>query len=178
MFEDLLQQFLPREASSLIQFIKYALAGGVATVTDVFVFYLLAWKVIPALRPDDPVVTRLKLRVIPITELQRSQRFILITFFVFLVSNVVAYVLNILWVFEAGRYVVWYVELALFYAVSGISIFLGTAVGWSLIRYLHLSTTSACPRLHGLGSASLIRRTWVEASPSRFPNGPCSCPAM
>ncbi|HMP73867.1 MAG TPA: GtrA family protein [Kiritimatiellia bacterium] len=142
MFEEILQQFLQREASPLIQFIKYGIAGGVATLTDILVFYLIAWKVLPALRPDDPIVTRLGFTVTPITELQRSQRFIVITVCAFMVSNLVAYVSNILWVFEPGRHA-WYIEVGLFYAVSGVSIFLGTSIGWSLIRFFHLSTTTS-----------------------------------
>lgn len=137
---DFLQQFLQREASPLVQFIKYALGGGVATAVDMLVFFLVAWKLLPALRADDPVVTRLHLSVRPVEEADRSRRFIIITAMAFLFSNLTAYLINIAWVFEPGRYA-WYVELALFYAVSGVSIVIGTFLGWSLIRFLHLSTT-------------------------------------
>ncbi len=44
------QQFLQRDAGPVVQFIKYAIAGGSATGVDVLVFYLAAWKLIPALR--------------------------------------------------------------------------------------------------------------------------------
>lgn len=140
--DDLLQQFLGREAGPLVQFIKYALAGGVATAVDIFVFYLVAWKFLPALRADDPVVRRLGLKVTAVTEAQRSSRFIYVTLIAFLFSNFTAYIINIAWVFEPGRHA-WYVELALFYAVSGISIFIGTGIGWVMIKMFHLSTTAS-----------------------------------
>lgn len=137
---DLIQQFLQRDASPLVQFIKYALAGGVATGVDILVFFFVAWKLLPALREDDPLARKFRIRVTPVDDMTRSRRFILITAIAFLFSNLTAYLINILWVFKAGRYA-WYVELGLFYAVSGISIVLGTAIGWSMIRFLRLSTT-------------------------------------
>ena len=39
---------------ALIQFIKYGIAGGLATVVHMFVFFLMAWKVCPALTAKDP----------------------------------------------------------------------------------------------------------------------------
>lgn len=140
--EDLIQQFLQRDASPLVQFIKYAIGGGIATAVDMLVFYIVAWKILPALRPDDPVVTRLGLKVREVTEEQRSRRFVIITLIAFLFSNLTAYVINIFWVFEPGRHV-WWIELLLFYAVSGISIVIGTSIGWVMIKWFHLSTTAS-----------------------------------
>ncbi len=134
------QQLSARDAGPLAQFIKYALGGGVATAVDMFVFFLVAWRLLPALRADDPIVRRLGLTVRPVSEEARSRRFIWITGIAFLFSNMTAYLINILWVFQPGRHA-WYVEVALFYAVSGISIVIGTSLGWGLIRYLHVSTT-------------------------------------
>jgi len=140
--DDLIQQFLQRDASPLVQFIKYAIGGGIATAVDMLVFYIVAWKILPALRPDDPVVTRLGLTVREVTEEQRSRRFVIITLIAFLFSNLTAYVINIFWVFEPGRHV-WWIELLLFYAVSGISIAIGTSIGWVMIKWFHLSTTAS-----------------------------------
>jgi putative flippase GtrA len=137
---DLLQQFLQRDAGPVVQFIKYAIAGGIATGVDMVVFFSVAWLWLPALREDDPIVRRFHLTVTPVEEATRSRRFVLVTAIAFIFSNLTAYLINIVWVFQAGRYA-WYVELALFYAVSGISIVLGTFLGWSLIRFMHLSTT-------------------------------------
>ncbi|HMP90995.1 MAG TPA: GtrA family protein [Kiritimatiellia bacterium] len=142
MVEEILQQFLQKDSGPVVQFIKYAIAGGFATCVDVLVFYLIAWKLYPALREDDPLVVRLKLKVKAVTEKQRSFRFVIITMIAFMFSNFTAYIINVLWVFESGRHQ-WWVELLLFYAVSGISIVLGTAVGWVMIKWFHLSTTAS-----------------------------------
>jgi len=135
-----LQQFLQQDASPIVQFIKYAIGGAVATGVDMLVFFFVAWKLLPALREDDPLARRLRIRVSPVDDMTRSRRFIWITAIAFLFSNLTAYLINIVWVFKAGRYA-WYVELGLFYAVSGISIVIGTFLGWSMIRFLRLSTT-------------------------------------
>ncbi|HMO98624.1 MAG TPA: GtrA family protein [Kiritimatiellia bacterium] len=140
MVEDLLQQFLQRESGPLVQFIKYAIGGGIATSVDILGFYLVAWKLLPALRDDDPVVVRLGLTVKAVTEAERSSRFIAITLIAFIFSNLTAYLINIYWVFEPGRHA-WYWEVLLFYAVSGISIFIGTAIGWVMIKWFHVSTS-------------------------------------
>lgn len=140
--EDFIQQFFQRDSGPLVQFIKYAIGGGIATGVDIIVFYFVAWKLIPALREDDPVVKRLGIKVKPVTEKQRSNRFVIVTAIAFLFSNLTAYVLSIYWIFQPGRHA-WYIELLLFYAVSGISIFIGTFVGWALIKWFHLSTTAS-----------------------------------
>jgi putative flippase GtrA len=140
--QDIIAQFTSSDAGPVIQFIKYAIAGGVATFVDIVVFYTLAWKVFPALNADDVVVRILKLSIKPVDELTRSRRFVIITAIAFFFSNLTAYLINVAWVFEAGRHA-WWIEIGLFYAVSGISIVLGTFLGWVMIRFMHLSTTSS-----------------------------------
>ena len=54
----------------------------------------------------------------------------------------VAYIINVLWVFEAGKYPI-IIEILLFYAVSGISVFLGTLLMGILIKRFGLLTTYA-----------------------------------
>ncbi|MFH0953346.1 MAG: GtrA family protein [Verrucomicrobiota bacterium] len=136
----ILEQLTSHEAGPVVQFIKYAVGGAVATAVDIFVFYALSWKLIPALNDQDPLVRLLHLRITHVEEDLRSRRFVVNSACAFMFSNLTAYIINILWVFEAGRYA-WWVELGLFYAVSGVSIFIGTFLGWALIRTLHLSTT-------------------------------------
>ena len=140
--KDILKQFMQREANPFIQFIKYAMAGGMATAVDIVVFYLLAWKVIPALGQTDPLVQLLGLDVAAISETLRSTNYLIDKGLTFLVSNFTAYIINILWVFESGRHSRW-VELGLFYLVSIISFALGTFIGWMMIRWFGFSTTVA-----------------------------------
>jgi putative flippase GtrA len=54
----------------------------------------------------------------------------------------VAYITNILWVFEGGKYH-FIIEILMFYAVSGISAFLGTMLMGFLINRFGILTTYA-----------------------------------
>ena len=60
----------------------------------------------------------------------------------FILSNLTAYILNILWVFKGGRHH-WLVEIGLFYAVSGVSLFIGMGLQTWLIASQGMSTTVA-----------------------------------
>ncbi len=122
------------------QFFKYAFFGALATGVDMLVFFACAWKVFPALRADDPVARRLGLHVLPVEEEVRSRRFVQCTVVAFLFSNLTAYLLNVLWVFESGRHSR-LVEFLLFLAVSATSVTVGGWLGWLMIRMGHLSTS-------------------------------------
>ncbi|MCF7838611.1 MAG: GtrA family protein [Candidatus Marinimicrobia bacterium] len=135
------RDFHRRDAHPFAQFIKYAMAGGLATLTDILVFYSLSWFVFRALAPDDPLLRLLNLSVPALEESVRLRHFALNKALAFIASNMTAYLLNILWVFTRGRHR-WYIELGLFYAVSGISFFLGTGLGGWLIYRFALSTTA------------------------------------
>ena len=138
----ILIQFTRREAHPAIQFIKYAIAGVVATAVDVLAFYAAAILILPALDPSDPVARLLGLHVLPIAEGLRSSRYVWDKVIAFFFSNLTAYVVNILWVFTPGRHGK-AMEIALFYAVSAASFSVGTALGWLLIRWTGLPTTYA-----------------------------------
>jgi len=123
-----------------LQFIKYALCGGFATAVDIAIFFTMAWLVLPALRPDDPLARWLGGRIRPVDERQRPARFLANTLAAFMVSNLVAYALNAAWVFVPGRHSRG-MEIALFFSVSAVSVGVGATVGWALIRWLKWSTT-------------------------------------
>ncbi len=130
------------ENDTIVQFIKYALAGGLATVTHIVVFHLIAWKAFPALQPDDHAVRLLRLRIREINDYQRARNSMISNAVAFLVSNMVAYITNIIWVFERGRHA-FLIEIGLFYLVSGISVVLGTSLMGFLIRRFGMLTTYA-----------------------------------
>ncbi len=149
----IIEQFMGRDASPLIQFIKYAIAGGMATAVHITVFHICAWKLFPALQERDWAVKLLGLRVAPEDDRLRSRNSMIDNGIAFLFSNMTAYLVNIFWVFEPGRYH-WLVEVGLFYAVSGVSVVIGTALmGW-LIRKYGMTTTYAF--ITNLVSALLI----------------------
>lgn len=139
---NLAHQFLSRDAGPVIQFVKYAIGGAVATLTHIAVFHLLAWKIWPALQTEDWFVRWLHISVSYRDNATRSRNSMIDNGIAFVISNFVAYIINILWVFKPGRYP-WFVELGLFYLVSGGSMLVGTALMGFLIRRYGIRTTFA-----------------------------------
>ncbi len=139
---NIIDQFLGHEAGNLVQFIKYGISGGIATATHILVFHLVAWKIFFALQRDDWFVKFLNLRIRNLDDTTRSRNSMKGNWVAFLVSNLVAYLINIYWVFVPGRYD-WIIEIALFYLVSGVSIVIGTALMGILIRRFGMLTTYA-----------------------------------
>jgi len=130
------------ENPAILQFIKYALAGGLATVTHICLFHLIAWKIFPSLQEKDHAVRFFNLTIRKINDATRSRNSMIGNVIAFLFANMVAYITNILFVFQGGKYSI-IVEILLFYAVSGISTFLGTVLMGILIRRFGLLTTYA-----------------------------------
>lgn len=136
------RQFLRPDSGPWSQFIKYAVAGGVATGVHVGIFYVLSIAVLSALRPDDPVARFLGLRIEPFAETIRVVNATINNWLAFLVANLIAYLLNIAMVFRAGRHARW-LEILMFYGVSAISVFFGTALMGLLIQRFGIHTTPA-----------------------------------
>ena len=130
------------DSPTLIQFIKYALAGTLATIVHIIIFHLVAWKIFPALQAKDHAVRFFKLPIRIINDVTRARNSMIDNCIAFLVSNMVAYITNILWVFQGGKYH-FLIELLLFYAVSGTSALLGTMLMGLLIKRFGLLTTYA-----------------------------------
>jgi len=133
---------LSRDSGNLLQFIKYALSGAVATVVHIAIFHLMAWKIFFALQPRDWFVKLLGLPIADLDDAARSRNSMLSNGAAFLVSNLVAYLINVYWVFVPGRHP-WVVEVGLFYLVSGAAIFIGTWMMGMLIRRFGMLTTYA-----------------------------------
>jgi len=130
------------DSAALIQFVKYGLAGGLATVTHIIIFHAVAWRIFPALQEKDHAVRFLKLSVKEVNDSRRARNSMISNFIGFLIANIVAYITNILWVFEGGKYH-FIIEILLFYAVSGISVFLGTILMGFLIKRFGILTSYA-----------------------------------
>jgi putative flippase GtrA len=138
-----IQAFLTEKDNRLVQFIKYGMCGGAATVVDVTGFFLLAWLAFPALRESDPFAKLLgmfHLDIRTVSESLRLRNYWIDKGIGFIFSNFTAYVLNVMFVFKAGKHKRHH-ELMLFYAVSLISFLIGTAAGDLLIRFGGLDTT-------------------------------------
>jgi len=138
----LIKQLTSKEHGPGVQFLKYAVAGGIATVVHIFIFYTLAYKFIPALAPDDILSRLITIPPHGLTDGVRSLHAAIDNFCAFMVSNTVVYVINIRWVFEAGRHSR-FKEVAMFFAVSGFSVLIGTGLQTLLIGEFGLGTSYA-----------------------------------
>jgi len=138
----LLAQFTGRNHSPLVQFIKYGIAGAIATVVHVSLFFLLSWKVIPALTADDPLAGLLHIPPSRISDAMRALHAAINNAIAFMISNFVVYWINISWVFESGRHSFWK-EIGLFYGVAGMSVAIGIGLQSLLIAGFGISTTYA-----------------------------------
>jgi putative flippase GtrA len=136
----LLKKLLMEKSHPGFQFLKYSMCGGIAFATDMVVFFLVAWLLFPALTENDLFVRLFNLQVESIPENVRTINFCIGNVIAFMVSNLTAYVLNILFVFKAGKHSR-RKELGLFYLVSALSVGIGVAVGVVLIRVFGLSTS-------------------------------------
>jgi len=137
-----LKQFLQREADPDIQFLKYAIAGAMATVIHIGLFHLLAWKLFPALQAEDPFTKLLGLTVEPLEDAVRARNSMYSNLTAFVFTNFFCWVLNRLWVFSPGRHHI-LIELGLFYLASASAIGLGTIVMVWLIQHYGMVTTLA-----------------------------------
>ncbi|MBQ8571013.1 MAG: GtrA family protein [Kiritimatiellae bacterium] len=137
-------QFIGDGASAhpIIQFIKYAFAGGIATVVHILTFYTCCWKLFPSLTQNDIVVRVLKAKVIELPAEARARNAVYSNIVAFFASNIVCYIINRIFVFKPGEHNV-VVEFLLFLAVSAIAIFLGTAIMRWLIKHFNMQTTFA-----------------------------------
>jgi putative flippase GtrA len=139
---NIIDQFLANEAGNLLQFVKYGISGCIATATHILVFHLAAWKMFFALQADDWFVRLFKVPIQQLDDTTRSRNSMKANAVAFVISNLVAYFINIYWVFVPGRYH-WVLEMGLFYLVSGIAIVIGTALMGFLIRRFGMLTTHA-----------------------------------
>jgi putative flippase GtrA len=137
-----IEQIKRRKTEQLVQFVKYGIAGGFATFVHIIIFYLVAWKIFPSLQDNDFVVVIFGLTVIEVDVTSRSINSMLANGVAFICSTMVAYIINIFWVFKSGRHNR-FVEIGLFYLVSGTSVLIGTSTMGFLISYYSLQTTFA-----------------------------------
>lgn len=139
---NIIDQFLAHDTGNIFQFVRYGISGCIATLTHVIVFHLVAWKIFFALQTDDWFVRFLNLPIQELDDTTRSRNSMKGNGVAFLISNLVAYFINIYWVFVPGRYH-WIAEISLFYLVSAVAIVIGTALMGFLIRRFGMLTTYA-----------------------------------
>jgi len=126
----------------LIQFLKYGIAGGLATTVHIGLFYWMAMRWLPALNEHDVIASLLHLSVPEVSHSIRARNSMIDNTVAFLFSNLTAYIINIVWVFERGRHHP-ALEFLFFYAVSGVSILIGSVLMGALIHSFGMTTTAA-----------------------------------
>ena len=142
-----LQKFLSHDAGPVAQFIKYAIAGGMATAVHILTFFLCGWLLFPCLTEADPVVRLLHAifgaSIAAAPETGRALNAFLCNGIAFFASNTFCYIANRLLVFKPGRHH-WVVEMLLFFAVSALSsIVVGASIQTWLIHSFGMETTYA-----------------------------------
>ncbi len=138
----LVAKILSRDANPVVQFLKYAVAGGIATAVHILTFFLAGFFVFPCVASDDILVRLFSLAAPVVEETLRARNAVFCNIIAFLVSNTVCYIINRLFVFKPGRHSM-VVEFLLFFAVSAISVGLGTFLMGVLIDRFGIQTTYA-----------------------------------
>jgi len=140
----ILVQFTRREAHPFIQFLKYGIAGGLATVAHMSVFFIFALFVFPALLADKGIdqwlVNFFGVDMPLMEEGLRKRNFMINNLIGFVFGNLVAYLINFHWVFQPGRHAR-HVEVILFLVVSTVAMFVGMQIGVMIIHFTGATTT-------------------------------------
>ncbi|MCP4131606.1 MAG: hypothetical protein GY754_11560 [bacterium] len=136
-----------------VQYMKYLLAGSVATLIYTIIFFLCSWKLFPALNSEGFLVKLFGIQVSPITDSVRGTNFMINNIIGFVASNIAAYTLNAIWVFEQGRYN-WFIEMVLFFAVAAVGAFAATPAMGYFIKNFGIPTPAAF--IGSIGIAALL----------------------
>lgn len=119
----------------MLQFVKYGLCGGLATIAHLGTVLILINTALPGL--EGMVVNGQ-----PISDEVRATNVLLANAAGFILSNFTAYFSNVIWVFERGRHKIW-LEFALFTLVALFAFLAAALAGPLLIRYFGISTLLA-----------------------------------
>lgn len=130
-----LSRIRQRKVPPLIQFGVYGLCGGLATVVYLGISILLSYTAFPAM--DGMIVNGA-----PITDALRAKNLLINNCLAFIVANVVAYVSNVLFVFETGRHHP-VLEFLYFTVVSFVSFGISQIAGPWLVSHFGVSTVFA-----------------------------------
>lgn len=137
-----LRHYLSHDAPPLVQFVKYGMAGGIATATHVLTFFLAGFFLFPCVSAEDPLVKLFHLVPPAVDEALRARHAVYSNIIGFFVSNTVCYLINRMFVFRPGRHHV-VMEFLLFLAVSAVSMAIGTTLMAVLIQQFGMQTTYA-----------------------------------
>ena len=131
----ILSRIRQRNVPPLIQFAIYGLCGGLATFVYLAISIFMSYKIFPAM--DGMIVDGA-----PITDALRAKNLLINNCVAFAIANVVAYVTNILFVFQTGRHHP-VIEFLYFTAVSLVAFGISQIAGPWLVQHFGISTKVA-----------------------------------
>jgi putative flippase GtrA len=121
-----------KDAHPAVQFMKYAICGGAATVASMGTWLVLCLTVFPAM-------DWMKIDGEPISDGLRARNSTISNIIGWVFGNIVAYLTNVLWVFKDGRHSRWF-EFFFFSAISAVATLAGLAAGPLLIELFGIPT--------------------------------------
>ncbi len=129
------------------QLVKYGVAGLLATLVQIFFFYLLASTCLKCLAPDDLAVRIFALPSAKFTGgeawyASRGTLASVATAIAFTIANVACWLMNRSFVFTPGRWK-WHVEFAMFYGAAAFATVIAIAALKILIDVFGVMTTFA-----------------------------------
>lgn len=139
---DRIAKILSHASGPFWQLVKYGVIGVMSTVVQAVAFYAMASTFLKCLKADDVMVRLLGLPHTDVSDAQRALLFAAATALAFVVSNIFCWLMNRAFVFIPGRHR-WWVELALFFAVSATAMVLATLASWYCICKMGMMTTLA-----------------------------------
>ena len=123
------------DAHPSIQFLKYVVCGGMATVTLSVIVFALSQTLFPA-------VKGMVINGVVLEEAVRQRNLVLNNTIAFPFSAIVGYVLNVMFVFKAGKHSR-LMEMLLFFLVAALGFFPGLWVVDYLVGHFHTPSTLA-----------------------------------
>ena len=89
--------FVSHDAHPFLQFVKYGVCGVMAVITHNAIFYALAYTQFPA-------IEGMMVGGEPLSDGLRARNVVICNSVGFVFANLVAYLTNVLWVFQSGRH--------------------------------------------------------------------------
>jgi putative flippase GtrA len=140
------RHYLSHDAPPFVQFIKYGMVGGMATVVHILIFFVAGFLLFPCVSADDPLMKLLSslfgLAAPAVEEALRARYAVYSNIIAFVIANTLCYIANRLFVFRPGRHHV-VIEFFLFMAVSAVSVGIGSVLMGVLIQQFGIHTTYA-----------------------------------
>ncbi len=123
------------DVPSLIQFLVYAICGGLATAVYIGVSLGLSNTIIPAM-------DGMSVNGVPLTHSHRARNALINNIIAFLFANAVGYITNVMFVFKGGRHTP-FMEFLLFTAGNCVAFLISQFAGPYLIKRFGMKTSHA-----------------------------------